>query len=401
MKSQQSDTIEKNGITLLKRDGHYILQKTFLGFGQKQVRLGKIESDAFKKASRFLIKAESDGFTDAKRELHYPQPYRNSTSLSYEQVETLYRDYCKESAKAPRDITVGHNLARLKCLMNRAGLSTVNDIRKELLFNKKWYSGVNPTPTEKRTFASAIRAAKSIFKPSALQYYEKKGFRVSNPFLGIEIETPRVSQFTPPPQDVVKEIIESAQKELKPHDAMIVLLAFCGLRRSEIEAITPSNFTVHEDRVILSIEEQGEFQPKSGQSGQVPISNDIYEKLLKLRGITKSPFFVESHSTKTGRGRLWERVKGVNKWLKTKGIKNKPLHSCRKILGSVIAKKEGIPAAAQILRNTQQVCMTYYAGSMSSSGISLDDLTESSSPIRELSKKLGISECMIMEKLGL
>jgi hypothetical protein len=40
----------------------YILQKSFSGVGQKQIRLGTKEKDAFTKAARFLLTAETDGY---------------------------------------------------------------------------------------------------------------------------------------------------------------------------------------------------------------------------------------------------------------------------------------------------------------------------------------------------
>ena len=46
----------------------------------------------------------------------------------------------------------------------------------------------------------------------------------------------------------------------------------------------------------------------------------------------------------------------------SKTLKNKPLHSCRKITGSIVAKQQGILEAAKILRNTPQVAMTNYLG---------------------------------------
>lgn len=385
------EKVTKDGITLMIRDGRYILQMSFQGIGQKQIRLGKVQKDAFAKAKRFILTAEGNGYEKALLELKGQKILKRGDDPTLEQIEELYRAFCIQSPKSPRQVTISHNIARLKCLMNRSGVATVGKIDHRTLFNNEWFVGETPTPTEKRTFASAVRAARSIFKKSALRYYESQGLRINNPFEGIELTAPRVSQFVPPSQSIIQRIIDTYESELKPHDAMIVTLALCGLRRSEIEAIVISNFSIQSDRVILIIEETGEFQPKAGQSGHIPISLETYHRLMRLRGNTDSAFFVPSESSKKGKGRLWERVKVVNKWLKNNGLQNKPLHSLRKIIGSLIAAKEGIPAAASILRNTQAVCMLNYAGSMSNSCVDVLGFMKEKDPYQMIAEELGIS----------
>jgi integrase len=337
------------------------------------------------------LTAETDGYEKAVLELKGQKILKRGDDPTLEQIEELYRAFCVQSPKSPRPVTIDHNIARLKCLMNRAGVSTIGKIDHKALFNKEWYAGDTPTPTERRTFASAIRAARSIFKKSAIRFYESRRLKIQNPFEGMELAAPRVSQFIPPSRDVIQKIIDTVEDELKPHDAMIVLLAFCGLRRSEIEAIVPSNFSKQSDRVILTIEEIGVFQPKAGQSGHIPIPHETYERLIQLRGKTDSDFFVPSGSKKKGAGRLWERVIVVNEWLKKNGLKNKPLHSLRKIVGSMIAAKDGIPAAASILRNTQAVCMINYAGSMTDSCVDIIGFLKEKDPFQELAEKLGMT----------
>jgi len=356
-----SETIKKDGITLQKRGDRYILQKSFKGVGQKQVAVGKVKKDAFTKAARFLLTAENEGFDKALQELRGKQILRKGEDPTFKQMETLYRDFCANSAKPPRPQTIQLNLDRLSLIMRRAGVTTIGKINKHSI-RASWFNGADPTPSQSRTFASAIRAAKSIFKKSALAFYKDHNIDLINPFEGLELVAPKVAQFTPPDLSVVKNIMESAEQELKPNDAMIVLLAFCGLRRSEIEAITPSNFSKQDDKVILNIQETPNFQPKSGQSGFVPIASSTYDKLLKLRGNDSSPFFVPGKSQKKGTSRLWGRVFVVNKWLKSKGLVDKPLHTCRKITGSIIARDHGILEAAKVLRNTPQVCMINYLG---------------------------------------
>jgi integrase len=382
--------IRKSGLPIFKVGRRYILQKTFKGVGQKQVPLGNNARDAITTGQRFMRTAETDSFDKARAELRGEKVLKKGDDPTITQIEALYLDFCNQSSKPPRPITIKHNIARLKCIMNRSGVKTIGRIDKHTLF-KGWIKGDTATPTEQRTFASAVKAAQSIFKKSALTYYASRNVNLLNPFEGMELVAPKVSQFIPPPAEVLETILGSVENELKPHDAMIVLLAFCGLRRSEIEAIVPSNFSKQSDNVLLTIEETGSFQPKAGQSGFVPITLDIYQRLLKLRGDDASPFFVPGKSKKIGKGRLWERIREVNKWLQDKGLKNKPLHSCRKITGSIVAKNQGILEAAKVLRNTPQVCMVNYLGVASVETVDIQGSMKPKDLFDQMAEKLGMT----------
>ena len=200
MNATETTKIQKNGITLMKRGGRYILQKSFAGVGQKQIRLGTKDRDAFTKATRFLLTAETDGYGKAMEELAGKKILKKGDDPTIEQIESLYADFCNQSGKPPRSITIKHNVARLKCIMTRAGVKTIGKIGKNTLF-KDWFNGKIATPAEKRTFASAIKAAQSIFKKSALAYYASRNVNLYNPFEGIELIAPKVSQFIPTHRD--------------------------------------------------------------------------------------------------------------------------------------------------------------------------------------------------------
>lgn len=397
---KEETLIRKSGLPIFKIGNRLILQKTFKGVGQKQVPLGKDTRTAITRAHRFMQTAETDSYEKARAELRGEQVLKKGDDPTIDQIERLYCDFCEQSSKPPRPITIKHNIARLKCIMSRADVQTIGRIDQSTLF-KGWLNGDTATPQKQRTFASAVKAAQSIFKNSALAFYASKNINLENPFEGLELIAPKVSQFVPPPIEVLKEILESVEKELSPHNAMIVLLAFCGLRRSEIEAIVPTNFSKQADNVLLSIEETGSFQPKAGQSGFVPITLETYEQLLRLRGDSNSTFFVPGESKKKGSGRLWERIKVVNKWLQKKGLKNKPLHSCRKITGSIVAKKQGILEAAKVLRNTPQVCMVNYLGVASVQTVDIQgSLKPKDDPFQEMATKLGMTLDEMMKKLS-
>lgn len=396
---KEETLIRKSGLPIFKVGKRFVLQKTFKGVGQKQVPLGADARNAITSGHRFMRTAETDSFEKARAELRGEKVLKKGDDPTIDQIESLYFDFCNQSAKPPRPNTIKHNIARLKCIMNRAGVTTIGKIDKNTLF-KNWFKGETPTPTEQRTFASAVKAAQSIFKRSALSYYASRNVILHNPFEGLELIAPKISQFVPPPTEVLQTILDTVENELKPHDAMIVLLGFCGLRRAEVEAIVPGNFSKQADKVLLSIEETGPFQPKAGQSGFVPITLEMYERLLKLRGASDSTFFVPGKSQKQGSGRLWERIKVVNKWLQEKGLKKKPLHSCRKITGSIVAKNQGILEAAKVLRNTPQVCMVNYLGVASVETVDVHGSLKPKDLFQEMADKLGLTVDQLMMKLS-
>lgn len=347
---------------LNKRKGGYYLRKTFEG-KQREISLGTDSKTAKSRAIRFLATAESSGFEVAMAELRNKPYVKAGANPTYEEMAILYRQFCQQSAKSPRPQTIAHNLARLKCVMERGGFKTVGKIDKATL-PRKWFGDKTPTPTDKRTFASAVSAAAGVFKKSALHYYKSRNIPLHNPFHGLEVVKPKVSPYVPISAELREKIWNDCQTELDPPNAMIVLMALgIGMRRSEIEAAIPAWFSRQSEGVFISIKEEKHFETKTGENGMVPFTIKLYETLLRLRGDSQSPYFVASDSDKLGAGRIWERVRVVNHWLKEKGLKNsRPLHALRKECGSLVAKSRGILEASKVLRNTPHVCAIHYAG---------------------------------------
>ena len=315
----------------------------------------------------------------------------------------LYREFCQQSAKAPRPQTIAHNLARLKCVMERGGFKTVGRIDKSTL-PRKWFGDKTPTPTDKRTFASAVSAAAGVFKKSALAYYKARNIPIHNPFSGLEVVKPKVSPYVPISAEIREKIWNDCQTELDAPNAMIVLMALgIGMRRSEIEAAIPDWFSRQSDKVLVHIREEDHFQTKTGESGVVPISISLYETLMRLRGESESVYFVASDSDKVGAGRIWERVRVVNHWLKEKGLNNrKPLHALRKECGSHVAKSMGILEASKVLRNTPQVCAIHYAGIAELNTVDVGKtFTPPKDLVSQMAEQLGISPGEVRSKLGL
>jgi integrase len=375
----KSEPDVKSDLPIIVRNGRHILQKTFKGVGQKQVALGTNSKVAKSRAIRFLATAETSGFNTALEELKGKPVIKSGTDPTFAEMSTLYYDFRQHSEKSIADATFDLNLKRLKLLMTRAEFKTIRSIDKNLLA-KRWFTAIGAveeefrdgkktvkikaTPTQRRTFASAISAASGVFKKTALAYYRSRNIPLENPFEGMELVHSKVAQYVPMPQATRKSIWEDCCTELAPNDAMVVLMALgIGMRRSEICAAIPEWFSLQDDKVMVHIKEEDHFQPKNGESGVVPVALDLYEALLKLRGDSDSQFFVPSTTDNEAANRLNKRYDVIIAWLRQKGLRGKkPIHNLRKELGSIVAKHQGILEASKILRNTLQVCAIHYAG---------------------------------------
>lgn len=391
----------KTDLPIVHRKGSYYLRRTFEG-KQREVALGKNLKTAESRAIRFIGTADHSGFDTAFKELKGKPVAKAGSDPSFDAMKILYTDFCIQSGNPPRPQTIAHNLARLHCLMNRGGFKTIGKIDAAAL-RTKWFDGITPTPSQLRTFASAINDAASIFKKSALEYYESRKIHLQNPFKRLELARPKVSPYVPISAAVRESIWNDCTTELSPTNAMIVLMALgIGMRRSEIEAAIPSWFSRQSDKVMVHIQEQDGFKPKNGESGVVPVSIELHETLVRLRGKSDSKFFVPCGSEEAGVGRIWESVRIVNKWLKGKGLTDrKPLHALRKECGSIVARSQGILEASKVLRNTPQVCAVHYAGIAEMKTVDIaGSFAPPANPLEEVAKKFGISVAELQRKLA-
>lgn len=395
-------TAKSIDLPIIQRGNRFILQKTFEG-KQRQVTLGTKLKTAHSRALRFLATAEKSGFDVANDELKGKKVIKAGCNPTFEEFEKLYREFCQQSAKAPRTRTISKNLQRLKFIMSKLGVSTVAKIDKDQLYTQ-WFDGIDsPTPQQKRTFASAVSCASGCFKIFALTFYASKGIPIQNPFKGLEISKPKVKQYVPMSEELRKVIWDDCQTELLPCETMIVLMALgIGMRISEINASIPAWFSQQSDNVTVHIKEESFFTPKAGEDGVVPFSLELFELLLKFRGASDSRWFVPFRDEEYHEGRLRKRFEAVNRWLHEKGFnKRNPLHSLRKECGSIIAKKCGILEASKVLRNTVQVCAVHYAGIAELNTVDVGGtFAPKKDLIDQLAEKMGLTPEAIRAKLA-
>ena len=339
------------------------MRKSYQG-KQKEICLNTSNKKLAKsKANRFLVTLEENDWETAVSELTGQPVVKAGSDLPVEAFIDLYKDYCNQSAKTVRPDTIRVNAQRLRFIMGKLEVETIGRIDKDKLY-KAWFGSQIPTAAEKRTFSSAVRAAGGCFKVNAIDYYQKMGFPIKNPFKGLELAKPKVDQYVPMSEDLRNKISKDCIDELDNDQAMVILMALeIGMRVSEINAAPCSWFSEQDDRVLVHIKEETWFKPKAGTDGVVPISKETYNTLLKLRCNSESKWFVPFGGEEPHPRRLRKRQSGCSKWLRDKGLNDdKPIHALRKELGSRVAKERSILEASKILRNTIQVCSTHYAG---------------------------------------
>jgi len=366
-------TTTKTANGLIEARGKWYLRKSFHG-KQYEVSLGTtVKSEAKTKATRFIATAQANGYEVALLELKGKAVLKKGDDPTFEKMELLYREFCKQSASSPREITIRHNLGCLRRLM--ADVKTVSRIDSSKLVAKMGGS----TPSEKRSFASQIGCASNIFKRRALAYYHARGIKLVNPFVGMEIKRPKLEAYTPFTNNQRARIWNAIDEELPAVDAMIVLLALAaGLRRSEIEAARVGWFSPQDAHTALTVREEEGFMPKSGEKRIIPFESGRYRRLMELRekavqqlsakeetreGLRNSEFLIPVIQRKGSGGRLWGRFASVTTWLRSQGVEDqKPLHALRKEFGSMMATHHSIFVASKLLGHSDtKVTEAHYA----------------------------------------
>lgn len=211
------------------------------------------------------------------------------------------------------------------------------------------------------TVNSLIRNAKALFGKKVLPF-AKQSLKLPCPlpFEGVTLEKPPsmryVSKIDPYAllATAKEELLESAPEAFK----VLILALVCGLRRSEIDNLLWRAFDFPGSSVRV---ETSEFhQLKSEDSaGVIDLDPDT---LALFRGFRarhpKSIFVIESskqpRTQMKSRGyRCDEAFIRVLSWLRGQGVEaNKPLHTLRKEIGSIIASEHGIFEASRYLRHS-------------------------------------------------
>jgi len=223
------------------------------------------------------------------------------------------------------------------------------------------------------TANSIIRNARGLFGRKILPFIGQT-ITLPNPlpFDGVSLEksgsTRYISKIDP------FAILSTAKNELseaQPEAFKVLVLALvCGLRRGEIDSLLWSAFDFGNS--ALRIETSEYHHLKSDDSaGVIDLDSDTKSLFQRYRMGNPDALFVinspvdpmQMGTEKGPRYRCNREFSILIKWLKEQGVNTqKPIHTLRKEIGSIIAAEHGIFAASRYLRHSDiQITAAVYA----------------------------------------
>ncbi|MFT3992381.1 MAG: tyrosine-type recombinase/integrase [Luteolibacter sp.] len=223
------------------------------------------------------------------------------------------------------------------------------------------------------TANSIIRNARGLMGKKILPFLEQTITLPSPlPFAGVPLEKAGsmryISKIDP------YQILAEAKEELSSSEPeafkILVLALVCGLRRGEIDNLLWRAFDFNQS--TLKIETSEYHQLKSDDSaGTIDLDSNTKVLFQNYRKEQPDALFVVnsvndptlSGFKKAVRYRCNSEFSTAIKWLKSKGVKSqKPIHTLRKEIGSIIASEHGIFAASRYLRHADiQITASVYA----------------------------------------
>ncbi len=211
------------------------------------------------------------------------------------------------------------------------------------------------------TANSLIRNAKSIFGKRLLPYLNSQLELPSPlPFEGVSLEKSTSLRYHSTID--ARALLDKAEQELRAEDAeaykILTLALICGLRKGEIDNLLWDRFDF--ENATLTIESSQYHQLKSeDSSGELDLDQRTLAIFKEFRSDAPDSEFVINSPYKPASYRqsrsyrceaIFDRLNG---WLRANGVDaQKPLHTLRKEIGSIIAAQYGIFQASRYLRHS-------------------------------------------------
>lgn len=248
-----------------------------------------------------------------------------------------------------------------------------------LLAWKNAYLKECKTPTKRNSAAVTIN---SLLRSSKALLSKK-----IRPFVAEEITLPAVLWFDGVPTEKepslryhsqidAAAILSAASEELANQQPEVfkalLLTLICGLRRSEADSLLWSQIDLTSGTLNV-IDTEHKALKSADSAGMIALDAELVPILLGLKGMAKGDFVLETpkgarakhreHSSRTYRCDATQ--KALIQWLKSKGVSGqRPIHTLRKEIGSIIATRDGIFAASRYLRHSDiRITSRLYADS--------------------------------------
>ena len=219
------------------------------------------------------------------------------------------------------------------------------------------------------TANSQIRNAKALFSKKILPFL-KEEIELPDPLPFQDIQVEKKGSLRYHSRIDASQLLVDAEQELKedaPEAYKVFLLALvCGLRVSEIDYLLWESIDF--ERGTLHVRSSEYHLLKSEDSeGIIDLSESTCRYLQSCVGDAVDDFVVvvrkEDCAAKSAPYRSQKHFNVLRKWLRSKGVREqKPIHTLRKEIGSLIATEQGIFAASRYLRHADiQVTAAFYA----------------------------------------
>jgi integrase len=199
---------------------------------------------------------------------------------------------------------------------------------------------------------STYKHAKDVFaKKLFSEKYSLLRLPDLSDFLSVPLLPTPSAQWTRIPREQYEAMLKAANelRQTNPDLWLVnLLLRRLGLRNSELAAAERNWIIETETGYALSIEDRPNFQLKGVRPRTLPLSQDLVDLLLPIKGHLILP-----NSTKTDRLALIERTH--NQWLRTYiPDRTKGNHELRKQAGSMVLTKQNLAAAQRFLGHSSQ-----------------------------------------------
>jgi integrase len=202
------------------------------------------------------------------------------------------------------------------------------------------------------TVASHVRNARALFSVDLLAELRKAlTLPAELPFAGVPVaSTTRRFESTVDPRALYAAATASLDADTR---AAFLLLLIGGLRRGEADLLPWANVSLAAGTV--RVETTKWFTPKSTESTRtVPLPADVVQFLAGLRATAPEAEFVLRGTPPRAAARSYlyraDAWEPLTEWLRGQGVKTlTPLHSLRKMSGSLIYSTAGIEAARRHL----------------------------------------------------
>ncbi|MCP5537703.1 MAG: tyrosine-type recombinase/integrase [Akkermansiaceae bacterium] len=222
-------------------------------------------------------------------------------------------------------------------------------------------SGKDASAKRKATVTtnSLIRNAKGFFSKKLLPFLnEELILPTPLPFEGVQSE--KTGSIRYHSKIDAPKLMRAAHLELKtehPQAYTVFLLAFvCGMRVSEIDHLLWDSIDL--DQGLLHVRSTKYHTLKSEDSeGILDLSDEMCEHLKNCVSAADDDFVIVVGENDTvfssSKYRCQKHFNKLIEWLRSKGVKaQKPIHTLRKEVGSLVAAEQGIFAASRYLRHS-------------------------------------------------